>query len=248
MINAQKPNFVILPGLLTDEAMFGLQVRNLSEIAHCTVADYSMADNIADMAREVLAQAPAKFVMMGFSMGGYVALEIMRVAPERVQALVLISTSARPESDDARAGREKMMAQALNNFQIVLDLMMPKFLHPSRMRYHSNVITVYAMGLRIGAETFLRHSRAIMSRLDSRPYMQNITCPTLVMCGRDDVLTPVALHEELAAGIPGARLRVLPESAHFLTIGQPILVSEVLRNWIMELDLAERFRENVAAA
>lgn len=247
MINAQKPNFVILPGLLTDEAMFRHQLEHLSDIAHCTLVDYAMADNIADMAHEVLAQAPAKFTLMGFSMGGYVALEIMRVAPERVQALVLVSTSARPESDDARAGREKMMAQAKNNFQIVLDLMMPKFLHPSRMHYHSNVITVYSMGLRVGAETFLRHSRAIMSRTDSRPCLQNITCPTLVICGRDDVLTPVALHEELAAGIPGALLRILPESAHFLTIGQPTLVSEVLRNWLMELDLTEKFGGNAAA-
>jgi len=248
MITAKKPNFVILPGLLTDEALFHHQVRTLSDIAHCSVADYGMAENIADMAYGVLAQAPEQFVLMGFSMGGYVALEIMRIAPERVQALVLVSTSARAESEEARTARAKMMGQAQNNFQIVLDLMMPKLLHPSRMRYHSNVIIVYTMGLRVGQETFLRHSRAIMDRSDSRSYLGKITCPTLILCGRDDVLTPVALHEELAAGITGAQLRILPESAHFLTIGRPALVSKVLRNWLMELDLAKTFGEDFAAA
>ena len=248
MIIAEKPNFVILPGLLTDESLFRHQVRTLGDIAHCSVADYGLASNIADMARKVLAQAPEKFTLMGFSMGGYVALELMRIAPERVQALVLVSTSARAESDEARTARAKMMVQAQNNFQIVLDLMMPKFLHPSRMRYHSNVIIVYAMGLRVGKETFLRHSRAIMERRDSRPYLGKIACPTLIVCGRDDVLTPVGLHEELAAGIAGAQLRILPDSAHFLTIGRPALVSKVLRNWLMELDLTETFDEDYAAA
>ena len=247
MSNAE-PNFVILPGLLTDEALFRHQIKHLNDIAHCTVADYAAATNIADMAGEVLAQAPKKFVLMGFSMGGYVALEIIRVAPECVLALALVSTSARPESDDARTEREKMMAQAQNNFQIVLDLMMPKFLHPSRMRYHSNVIIVYTMGLRVGAKTFLRHSRAILRRIDSRPYLRDIRCPTLVLCGRDDVLTPVAVHEELAAGIGGAQLRILPESAHFLTIGRPALVSKVLREWITELNLTEQFGGANAAA
>ena len=240
-MHAEKPNFVILPGLLSDDALFRHQVQQLRDIAHCTVADYDMAENIAEMAHAVLAQSPRQFVMMGFSMGGYVALEIMRVAPERVLALVLVSTSAQPESDDALAARQTMMAQAENNFQVVLDLMMPRFLHPTRMRYHSNVVTVYTMGLRVGQETFLRHSRAIMGRIDSRPYLRDITCPALVICGRDDVLTPVALHEELAAGIAGAQLRILPESAHFLTIGRPALVSKILRNWIVELDLAEQF-------
>ena len=247
MINAKKPNFLILPGLLTDKALFHHQVRHLGDIAHCSVADYGSAESIADMAQEVLAHAPQQFVLMGFSMGGYVALEILRVAPQRVQALVLMSTSARSEGDEARTARKIMMVQAQDNFQIVLDLMLPTLLHPSRMRHHSAVIIAYMMGLRVGREAFLRHSRAIMGRIDSHPYLRDISCPTLVLCGRDDVLTPVALHEELAAGILGARFRILPDSAHFLPIGRPVLVSKVLHHWMMELDLAKTSRKRMMA-
>jgi pimeloyl-ACP methyl ester carboxylesterase len=229
----EKQNLLFLPGLLCDERLFRAQIDDLSDIASCTVGDLTIADTMAELAVGVLAHAPPRFTLVGLSMGGYVALEIMRMAPERVEALGLLSTNGRGDSAEASANRLTAMVQAENNFQIVLDQMMPKLVHPSRMKYHSMVDSIYSMGHRIGKEAYLRQQRAIMGRADSRPHLKRIDCPALVLCGRDDVLTPVDLHEELAAGIADAELVVLEECAHLSAMGQPEAVSAALRGLLV---------------
>ena len=233
MTETRKVNLLLLPGLLNDARLFQFQIEDLSDIAQSTVGDLTVADTIAELAADVLAHAPPKFALAGLSMGGYVALEIMRQAPERVQGLALLGTSARPDTPESTANRHKLMAQAETNFQIVLDMLMPKLVHPSRMTYNSIVDTVYSMGNRIGKDNFLKQQRAIIGRIDSRPHLGQIAgCPTMILCGRDDILTPLALHEEMAAAIPGARLVVIDECAHLSTMGQPKLVSEAMRVWL----------------
>ena len=165
-----------------------------------------------------------------------VALEIMRRAPDRVLALALISTSAYPPTSAEAANCLYLMTKAEDNFQIVLDQMMPTLLHPSRMEYHSNVTTVYSMGHRTGKDAFIRQQCATMNRIDGRPFLLGIACPTLVLCGNDDVLVPLELQAELAAGIPGADLKILPDAAHFLTIGKPDEVSTLLRSWLARVE------------
>ena len=209
MSDTPKLNLLLLPGLLTDARLFQFQMEDLSDIVQTTVGDLTVADTIPELAKIVLSHAPQKFALAGLSMGGYVALEIMRQAPERVLGLCLLDTSARPDTPEATANRHKLMAQAEANFQIVLDTLMPKLVHPSRMKYHSIVDTVYSMGNRVGKEAFIRQQGAIIGRIDSRPYLSKITCPTMVLVGRDDVMTPVELHEEMAAAIPGARLVII---------------------------------------
>ena len=169
-------------------------------------------------------------------MGGYVALEIMRQAPERVQGLALLDTSARPDTPEATANRMKLMELAETNFQLVLDNLMPKLVHPSRMIYNSIVDTIYSMGHRIGKDAFMLQQRAIMGRIDSRPHLGKIICPTMVLCGRDDVITSVEVHEEMAAGIAGASLVVIEQCAHLSAMGQPKLVSEAMRVWLRGID------------
>lgn len=232
MVLAEKNNLVLLPGLLCDERLYRAQIDDLADIAHCTVADLTVADSIAELAAEVLKHSPPRFALAGLSMGGYVAFEIMRQAPKRVQALALLSTSARADTPEATANRHAAMAQAEVNFQIVLDQLMPKLVHPSRMKYHSMVDSIYSMGHRVGKEAYLRQQRAIIGRVDSRPHLAAIKCPTLVLCGRDDVVTPVAVHEEMAAAIPGAQLTALEECAHLSAMGQPAEVSAALRRWL----------------
>lgn len=161
-----------------------------------------------------------------------VALEIMRRAPERVLALALISTSAYPSTSAEAANCLSVMTKAEDNFQIVLDQMMPTLLHPSRMEYHSNVTTDYSMGHRTGKDAFIRQQCATMNRIDGRPFLLGIACPTLVLCGNDDVLVPAELQVELAAGIPAADLKIIADAAHFLTIGKPDEVSTLLRSWL----------------
>ena len=237
MTETQKINLLFLPGLLTDARLFQFQIEDLSDIAQSTVADLTVADTIEELAAEALAHAPPRFALAGLSMGGYVALEIMRQAPDRVQGLALLSTSARPDTPEASENRKKLMAQAENNFQIVLDDLMPKLVHPSRMIYHSIIDTVYSMGHRIGKEAFMRQQRAIMGRIDSRPYLGQITGgPTMVLCGRQDILTPLELHEEMAVAIPDSRLVVIEECAHLSTMGQPKLVSEAMRDWLRGIE------------
>ena len=125
MTETQKINLLFLPGLLTDARLFQFQMEDLSDIAQSTVADLTVADTIEELAAEALAHAPPRFALAGLSMGGYVALEIMRQAPDRVQGLALLSTSARPDTPEASENRKKLMAQAENNFQTVLDDLMP---------------------------------------------------------------------------------------------------------------------------
>ena len=236
MTETQKINLLFLPGLLTDARLFQFQMEDLSDIAQSTVADLTVADTIEELAAEALAHAPPRFALAGLSMGGYVALEIMRQAPDRVQGLALLSTSARPDTPEASENRKKLMAQAENNFQIVLDTLMPKLVHPSRMKYNSMVDTVYSMGHRVGKEAFLRQQRAIMGRIDSRPHLGKIIdCPTMVLCGRDDVITPVEVHEEMAAAIAGSHLEIIDQCAHLSTMGQPKLVSEAMRVWLRNI-------------
>jgi pimeloyl-ACP methyl ester carboxylesterase len=244
----EKHNLVFLPGLITDERLFRQQIEDLADIARSTVGDITAADSIAELAADVLAQAPPQFSLVGLSMGGYVALEVMRVAPERVQGLALLSTSARPDMAETTANRLAAMTQAENNFQIVLDQMMPKLVHPTRMKYNSMVDTIYSMGHRVGMDAYMRQQRAIIGRIDSRPFLQNIACPTLVLCGRGDVLTPVELHEELAAAIPAAELVILDECAHLSAMGKPEDVSAALRAWLRRVHRTPQLLEAAIVA
>ncbi|MEO8103604.1 MAG: alpha/beta hydrolase [Betaproteobacteria bacterium] len=232
MTETKKLNLLLLPGLLNDARLYQFQVEDLSDLAQSTVGDLTVADTVPELAADVLAHAPQQFALAGLSMGGYVALEIMRQAPERVLGLALLDTSARADTPEATANRRKLMEQAEVNFQIVLDTLMPKMVHPSRMTYNSIVDTIYSMGHRVGKEVFLRQQRAIMSRIDSRPSLPKINCPTLVLCGREDVITPVDVHEEMVAAIPGAQLIIIEECAHLSAMGQPKQVSEAMRVWL----------------
>ena len=236
MTETRKINLLLLPGLLTDARLYQFQVEDLSDIAQSTVGDLTAAETISGLAAEVLLHAPQQFALAGLSMGGYVALDIMRQAPERVLGLALLDTSARPDTPEATASRHQMMEQAEANFQIVLDTLMPKLVHLSRMKYNSIVDTVYSMGHRVGKDAFVRQQRAIIGRIDSRPYLEKITgCPTMILCGRDDVITPVEVHEEMAAAIPGSQLVVIDDCAHLSTMGQPKLVSEAMRVWLRSI-------------
>lgn len=237
MLQTGKTNLILLPGLVCDARLFRYQMSDLADIAKPIVADLTVADTIEELAASVLSESPARFALAGLSMGGYVALEIMRQAPERVLGLCLMDTSARPDTPESTANRKQLMAQAEINFQIVLDTLMPKLLHPSRMRYSSLVDSVYAMGHRVGKDAFIRQQRAIIGRIDSRPTLPAISCPALVMCGREDQLTPVELHEEMAAAIPEATLAVIGKCGHLVTMGQPKLSSGAMRVWLEKLRL-----------
>ena len=229
---AATPVF-FLPGLLEDADAFTFQIEQLREAAPCTVADLTRGESIADLAKDALRQAPAgKLALAGHSMGGYVALEILRQAPERIDRLALLNTHARPDSAEATENRKRLMALAEKDFPAVIRSLIPKLVREEHLEDLSGPIT--EMALACGMEAFLRQERAIIARVDSRPHLAAIRCPTLVVAARHDALMPVELLEELAHGIRGARLAVVEDSGHMACLEQPDEVLRLLREWLQD--------------
>jgi pimeloyl-ACP methyl ester carboxylesterase len=225
---------LLLPGLLEDADAFEHPVKDLAGVARCVVADLTRSDSIAALAADALAQAPSeRFALASHSMGGYVALEILRRAPERVERLALLNTHARPDSPEATENRRRLMALAERDFAAVSVELFPKLVAPAHLKEAGLSGKVTEMALATGKEAFLRQERAIIGRIDSRPHLGAIRCPTLVIAGRLDALMPVELLEELAHGIPGARLEVLEDSGHMSTLERPDVVTRLLREWLV---------------
>ena len=224
---------LFLPGLLEDVGAFEEVISGLRDVAACTVADMTRADTIEALADEALAQAPEPpFLLAGHSMGGYVALEIMRRAPNRVARLALLNTNARPDTPESTENRKRLMELADRDFNAVVAALMPKLMAEEHLKDTVLTGTVGAMALAVGKEAFKRQQRAIIGRIDSRPHLAAIACPTLVVAGRDDAIMPVEILEELAQGIPGARLAVLDDCGHIASLEQPEEVARLLREWM----------------
>lgn len=223
----------LLPGLLCDAALWRPQVEALADVADIAVADFTSQDNVADMARSVLDAAPERFALAGLSMGGYVAHEIMRQAPERVDRLALLDTSAREDTDEQRARRRGLIELAQKGqFKGITPRLLPLFLHADRLDDTPLVETVTGMAQRVGKDAFLRQQKAILGRPDSRAQLSGYRCPTLVLCGRQDALTPLEVSEEMAEAIPGADLVVIEECGHLATLEKPEPVNAALRAWL----------------
>jgi pimeloyl-ACP methyl ester carboxylesterase len=224
---------VLLPGLLCDARLWRHQVENLADIADVTVADLTRDDTMAGMAARVLAAAPDRFALAGLSMGGYAALAVMRAAPARVSRLALLDTSAQADTDERRQVRRELNARArAGRFAEIPPLLLQTLIHPARRDDRVLTTTILSMAMTIGADGFLRQQAAIMDRPDSRPGLGAIACPTLVLCGRQDERTPLALHEEIAAAIPGAQLTVIEDCGHMSTLERPEAVTVALRRWL----------------
>lgn len=229
----ERTPLALLPGLLCDDALWQNQMSDLADLADCQVADFTSQDSVVDMAQSVLAAMPARFALAALSMGGYVALEIMRQAPERVLRLALLNTKARPDTQDQTARRKALLSLAeKGRFRGVTPRLMPMLIHKDRTADGDLTAVITAMAERIGKTAFLRQQVAIMSRPDSRPTLVSIRCPTLVLCGRQDALTPVDCHMEMAAGITDARLEVVEDCGHLAPLERPEAVNNALRRWL----------------
>jgi len=227
------PNLLFLPGLLEDAEVFQPLIEGLGPRATSSVADLTRSGTIAALARDVLAQAPeGTFALAGHSMGGYVALEVMRQAPGRVERLALLQTNARPDSPESTENRRRLMALAERDFQAVIATLMPKLLAPGHLQDAALTGTIESMALSVGKEAFARQQEAIIGRVDSRAFLKEIRCPTLVVAGADDQIMPLAVLKELADGIAGARLTVIEDCGHVASIEQPDRVLEAILAWL----------------
>ena len=227
------PNLLFLPGLLEDAEVFRPLIDGLAPQVSSSVADLTRSNTIAAMARDALAQAPAgKFSLAGHSMGGYVALEVMRQAPDRVERLALVCTHARPDSPESTENRRRLIALAERDFPAVIATLMQKLVTPDHLKDAELTGTISEMALGVGKEGFRRQQEAIIGRRDSRPHLKGIACPTLVLAGRDDQLMPVELLQELADGIKGARLTIVEDCGHVATLEQPARVQDAFLEWL----------------
>jgi len=192
---------VLVPGLNCSPALWAPQIRRLSDIAEISVADHTRHASIEEIASSILAAAPARFALAGLSMGGYIAYEIIRQAADRVTRLALLDTGARADLPERRAERLRLVALAEHEGIVrAQQELLPVLIHTDRLRDKPLVDTVLQMATETGEAAFRRQQTAIMARPDNRPLLPAIACPTLVLVGRDDVLTPPSL----ATAIPGA--------------------------------------------
>ncbi len=224
---------VLVPGLLCTRALWEPQISELSAIADVSVADPAGHATLREIAGDLLAAAPERFALAGLSMGGYIAFEVLRQAPERVERVAFLDTSARPDTGEQAARRRGLIELAQKgNFKGVTPALLPLFLHPDRVDEMVLVNTISAMAEDVGKDGFLRQQAAIMGRPDSRPVLPNIDCPAVVVVGRQDALTPVDCAEEIAAGIPGAELVVIEDCGHLTTLEEPEQTNAALRRWL----------------
>jgi pimeloyl-ACP methyl ester carboxylesterase len=224
---------LLVPGLVSSPRIYAPVVPALWRFGPVTVANHIRDDNMGAIARRILAEAPPRFALAGHSMGGYIAFEIMRQAPDRVAKLALINTQARPDTSEATARRRGQMARTqAGEFHAILDELFAGFVHPSRCGDGALRQLVHDMGDDIGAEAFVRQQTAVMSRADSRPILAWIKCPTLVLTGDEDHTIPNSLSVEMADGIPGARLTILGSCGHLPQVEQPQATTDALVEWL----------------
>lgn len=226
---------VLVPGLNCSARLYSEQIPGLWRHGSVTIADHRRDDTMSAIAARVLASAPPRFALAGLSMGGYIAFLVAQQAPERVARLALLDTSARPETAKQTEGRQTLIALAESGrFSEVPDLLFPLFVHRNRHGDAALRQTVHMMAEETGPDAFVRQQHAIMSRPDCRPLLASIDCPTLVLAGDGDELTPPVLSEEIAAGIAGSRLVVVPDCGHLSTLERPEAVNRALVEWLAE--------------
>ncbi|KKJ77481.1 alpha/beta hydrolase [Kiloniella litopenaei] len=229
----EKERLFFLPGLLCNQRLWSPQLDHFKDKYLCEVADLTQASSIRELAVQALKQVRGKFNLVGLSMGGYVALEILRIAPERVKRLALIDTKARADSPEQKRRRRGLLSLAgRGKFKGVTPHLMPLLIHPDRMDDTSLTSEIYKMAEEVGQEAFVRQQTAILDRESHLDILPKIKCPVQVICGRDDLITPLDCSEEIASLTPSAELLVLEDCGHLSNIELPAQVNKVLQDWL----------------
>jgi pimeloyl-ACP methyl ester carboxylesterase len=226
---------VLIPGLACTSRLYEAQITALSEGRAILVADHTRDDSISAIAARLLRDVRGRFALAGLSMGGYIALEVMRQAPERVERLALLDTSARPDAPEASQDRERLIALVeAGRFEDIHARLWPRLVHPDRRNDASLSKVIWDMMRKTGVEAYIRQQRAIMSRADSRPLLPGIEIPTLVLAGEGDAITPPEVAREMAEMIEWASLVLIPGAGHMSTLEQPEAVTHALELWLNE--------------
>ena len=233
MAAATRPAVVLVSGQLLTAACWAPQIAALSPDFDIRIADHGRDDSIGAMAARLLAEMPERFDLVAHAMGGFVAFEVLRRAPQRVRSLALLSTLApadQPAQTERRQGYIRLVEAG--RFDAVVEERVPILLHPARREDEGLLAVVRRMAQDTGAERFLGQQRAIMARADSRPSLPAIACPTLLIWGRQDGIATEAHQTEMLAAIPDCRLTVIEDCGHLVTLEKPATVNALLADWL----------------
>ncbi len=233
MTDLIREPLVLVPGLMCTADLYRDQIAALQSGREVIVADHTRSDSMAGIADGVLATAPPMFALAGLSMGGYVAFEILRRAPHRVTRLALIDTSARADMPDQSERRRELVEIARKRgARFVQKMLLPMLVAPRVISDVPLVERILVMADETGVDGFANQQAAIISRPDNRPLLGQIRCPTLVIVGAEDQLTPLKLAEEIRGGIAGSRLVVVPGAGHLSAMEEPAAVTAALKTWL----------------
>lgn len=218
---------------LTDERLYAAQVAALEPEYECKVFAFRDHETLGGMAEELLAKVPARFTLMGLSLGGYLSFEVIRRRLDRLERLVLMDTTAVADTPARRAGRDADIAKVREGgMEALIPELAPRWMHPAHAKRTDLIELMADMARSIGARGQLNQQRAMMARPDSHRDLARVTVPTLVMCGRQDPVTPVPDHEAMAARVRGSRLEIIEDCGHLSTIERPEAVNRVLLDWL----------------
>ena len=224
------------PGLLCDADLFTEQTKALQAAGYATVvADFSAAhqESFDAMVIDALADLPDRFSLVALSMGGYAAMKVLELAPQRVERLALLDTNVRADTPEASARRRGLLELAdKGNFKGVTPRLLPLYLHKSRLDDTALTERVMRMAEGLGPEVFRRQQTAILNREDQRARLAGFHKPVLALCGREDQVTPLFLSEEIAELAPQGELVVIESCGHLSTMERPAEVNEALRSWL----------------
>ena len=227
-----RPTVLFLPGLLCDAELWAHQVEHLRDLITPVVADLTRDDTIAAMAARAAAALPGRFAVVGLSMGGYVAFEMLRTLADRIAGVALLDTTAAPDTPEKaaerRAGIESLRT---GRFAGVTARLLPKLVHPDHVDGPVGA-RVRAMAERVGGDAYVRQQHAILGRVDSRPLLPRISVPALVVVGAQDVLTPPAEARLMHEGIAGSSLHVVEDCGHLPPLEKPAETTALLRDWL----------------
>jgi pimeloyl-ACP methyl ester carboxylesterase len=226
-------DLILVPGLNCTGALYAPQIAALAGKARCQVADHCRASSLEEIAAQILVAAPPRFALAGLSMGGYVAFEIIRQAPERVTRLCLLDTRAAMDNTEEAERRRRTIALAEGGqFEKLHDILWPKLVHPGRIADRALEETVLGMMRDTGPPGFVRQQTAVLNRRDYREVLQAIRVPTTIVVGAQDSITPPEASRAMQALIAGSKLVEVPDCGHLSTLERPSAVSVAMKAWL----------------
>ena len=231
-----KHPLLLLPGTLCDATLFEHQLANLADVCEPCVVDVHLQDNLPDVARYVLSQVKGQFAVAGLSYGGIVAFELWRTAPDRILKMAFLNTNPYPPSEQTRVNQQRFVGMAhLGEFrEITTDFLKDVMLHPDHQKDHSLREKILKMAETIGIEGFVHQVNAQLARPSAIPYLPHITCPVLVLTGREDNVVPLATHQTMAETLPNCRMVIVENCGHLSTMEQPRVVTQALHDWLTD--------------